>query len=184
MFSILLFGFLDALYTLINKSYIGSFSLTFRHIKSDQNILLLNVCGSLVLGYVVFLLAVENTGNEVQQLLWICDLIWHLIVVNDNADQPCCNVQAIELLTVFCFVYHINRRWFTIQRRGGLCCCKSSTLQFIALYQKTLRYIFCRSCVQFLQRLYTISFWLHSSVCWGWVPTISSASQWRTMPCT
>ena len=37
----------------------------FRFIKSDQNIMMLNLCASLVLAYVVFISSVEQTDNEV-----------------------------------------------------------------------------------------------------------------------
>ncbi|XP_062601622.1 adhesion G protein-coupled receptor L2-like [Saccostrea cucullata] len=37
----------------------------WKHIKNDQNIMLLNLCGSLILSYVVFISAVEETNNEV-----------------------------------------------------------------------------------------------------------------------
>lgn len=37
----------------------------FRYIKSDQNIIMINLCGSLILSYVIFISAVEQTGNEV-----------------------------------------------------------------------------------------------------------------------
>nr|XP_034314353.1 adhesion G protein-coupled receptor E1 isoform X4 [Crassostrea gigas] len=40
------------------------YTMTWRYIKSDQNILLLNLCGSLILSYVIFISAVEQTGNE------------------------------------------------------------------------------------------------------------------------
>ncbi|XP_062593926.1 adhesion G protein-coupled receptor E1-like isoform X2 [Saccostrea cucullata] len=39
--------------------------MTWKHIKNDQNIMLLNLCGSLVLSYVLFISAVEETKNEV-----------------------------------------------------------------------------------------------------------------------
>ncbi|XP_061181184.1 adhesion G protein-coupled receptor B1-like [Saccostrea echinata] len=39
--------------------------MTWKHIKSDQNIMFINLCGSLVLSYVVFISAVEETNNEV-----------------------------------------------------------------------------------------------------------------------
>ncbi|XP_065940924.1 uncharacterized protein [Magallana gigas] len=38
--------------------------LTWRYIKSDQNIIMINLCGSLILSYVIFISAVEQTGNE------------------------------------------------------------------------------------------------------------------------
>uniref|UniRef100_A0A8W8NH25 Uncharacterized protein n=1 Tax=Magallana gigas TaxID=29159 RepID=A0A8W8NH25_MAGGI len=38
--------------------------LTWRYIKSDQNIIMMNLCGSLTLSYVIFISAVEQTGNE------------------------------------------------------------------------------------------------------------------------
>ncbi|XP_078327350.1 adhesion G protein-coupled receptor B1-like isoform X2 [Crassostrea virginica] len=38
--------------------------LTWRFIKSDQNIMMLNLCASLVLAYVVFITSVEQTDNE------------------------------------------------------------------------------------------------------------------------
>nr|XP_022310794.1 uncharacterized protein LOC111116095 [Crassostrea virginica] len=38
--------------------------LTWRFIKSDQNIMMLNLCASLVLAYVVFISSVEQTDNE------------------------------------------------------------------------------------------------------------------------
>ena len=43
----------------------------FRHIKSDQNIMMLNLCASLVLAYVVFISSVEQTDNEVHTLTLI-----------------------------------------------------------------------------------------------------------------
>ncbi|XP_061181185.1 adhesion G-protein coupled receptor D1-like [Saccostrea echinata] len=39
------------------------FILTWKQIRSDQNIILLNLCGSLVLSYTVFIAAVEKTDN-------------------------------------------------------------------------------------------------------------------------
>ncbi|XP_061181253.1 adhesion G protein-coupled receptor L2-like [Saccostrea echinata] len=38
--------------------------VTWKHIKNDQNIMLLNLCGSLILSYVVFISAVEETNSE------------------------------------------------------------------------------------------------------------------------
>ncbi|XP_065940926.1 adhesion G protein-coupled receptor B1-like [Magallana gigas] len=38
--------------------------LTWRYIKSDQNIIMMNLCGSLILSYVIFSSAVEQTGHE------------------------------------------------------------------------------------------------------------------------
>nr|XP_022291075.1 uncharacterized protein LOC111102569 isoform X2 [Crassostrea virginica] len=38
--------------------------LTWRFIKSDQNIMMLNLCASLVLAYIVFIASVEETDNE------------------------------------------------------------------------------------------------------------------------
>eukprot|EP00105_Crassostrea_gigas_P040575 XP_019924723.1 PREDICTED: adhesion G protein-coupled receptor L2 isoform X2 [Crassostrea gigas] len=38
--------------------------MTWRYIKSDQNILLLNLCGTLIVSYMIFISAVEQTGNE------------------------------------------------------------------------------------------------------------------------
>lgn len=38
--------------------------LTWRYVKSDQNIIMLTLCGSLVLSYLIFISAVEETGNE------------------------------------------------------------------------------------------------------------------------
>ena len=40
----------------------------FRFIKSDQNIMMLNLCASLVLAYVVFISSVEQNDNEVHTL--------------------------------------------------------------------------------------------------------------------
>ncbi|XP_078327486.1 adhesion G-protein coupled receptor G7-like [Crassostrea virginica] len=39
--------------------------LTWRFIKSDQNIMMLNLCVSLLLAYVVFISSVEQKNNEV-----------------------------------------------------------------------------------------------------------------------
>ena len=47
----------------------------FRFIKSDQNIMMLNLCASLVLAYVVFISSVEQTDNEVHQLTFIKTII-------------------------------------------------------------------------------------------------------------
>lgn len=44
--------------------FLGLF-LYFRFIKSDQNIMMLNLCASLVLAYIVFIASVEETDNEV-----------------------------------------------------------------------------------------------------------------------
>ncbi|XP_061181254.1 adhesion G protein-coupled receptor B1-like [Saccostrea echinata] len=41
------------------------FIMTWKYIKNDQNIMLLNLCGSLVLSYVAFISAVEETNDEV-----------------------------------------------------------------------------------------------------------------------
>ncbi|XP_052714639.1 adhesion G protein-coupled receptor B1-like [Crassostrea angulata] len=38
--------------------------LTWRYIKSDQNIIMMNLCGSLILSYVIFSSAVEQTGHD------------------------------------------------------------------------------------------------------------------------
>lgn len=38
--------------------------LTWRYIKSDQNIIMLNLCGSLILSYFIFITVVEKTSNE------------------------------------------------------------------------------------------------------------------------
>ena len=43
--------------------------IIFRLIKSDQNILMLNLCASLILAYVIFISVVEETENEVVFLL-------------------------------------------------------------------------------------------------------------------
>lgn len=43
----------------------STFSYNFRYIKSDENIIMLNLCGSLGFSYVIFISAVEKTGNEV-----------------------------------------------------------------------------------------------------------------------
>lgn len=39
--------------------------IIFRLIKSDQNIMMLNLCASLILAYLIFISAVEETENEV-----------------------------------------------------------------------------------------------------------------------
>ncbi|XP_056013809.1 adhesion G-protein coupled receptor G2-like isoform X2 [Ostrea edulis] len=39
--------------------------LTWKQIQTDQNTLLLNLCGSLVVGYIMFLSTVKNTSNEI-----------------------------------------------------------------------------------------------------------------------
>eukprot|EP00105_Crassostrea_gigas_P044287 XP_019928435.1 PREDICTED: latrophilin Cirl isoform X2 [Crassostrea gigas] len=38
--------------------------LTWKNIKSEQNIIMLNLCGSLILAYVIFISAVEQTSNK------------------------------------------------------------------------------------------------------------------------
>ncbi|XP_061181251.1 adhesion G-protein coupled receptor F1-like [Saccostrea echinata] len=38
--------------------------VAWKHIKNDQNIMMLNLCGSLVVSYIVFISAVEETSNE------------------------------------------------------------------------------------------------------------------------
>ncbi|XP_065942667.1 uncharacterized protein [Magallana gigas] len=38
--------------------------LTWRYIKSDQNIIMMNLCGSLILSYLIFISAVEQKSNE------------------------------------------------------------------------------------------------------------------------
>ena len=43
--------------------------IIFRLIKSDQNIMMLNLCASLILAYVIFISVVEETENEVVFLL-------------------------------------------------------------------------------------------------------------------
>ena len=43
----------------------------FRFIKSDQNIMMLNLCASLVLAYVVFISSVEQKDNEVHTLILV-----------------------------------------------------------------------------------------------------------------
>ncbi|XP_065925841.1 adhesion G protein-coupled receptor B1-like [Magallana gigas] len=39
--------------------------LTWRFIRSDKNIMMLNICGSLILSYTIFISSVEQTANEV-----------------------------------------------------------------------------------------------------------------------
>lgn len=39
--------------------------IIFRLIKSDQNIMMLNLCASLIIAYLIFISAVEETENEV-----------------------------------------------------------------------------------------------------------------------
>ncbi|XP_052693314.1 adhesion G protein-coupled receptor E3-like isoform X3 [Crassostrea angulata] len=39
--------------------------LTWRYIRSDKNIMMLNICGSLILSYTIFISSVEQTSNEV-----------------------------------------------------------------------------------------------------------------------
>lgn len=43
-----------------------SLLLNFRFIKSDTNIIKLNICGSLILSYAMFISLVEQTANEVK----------------------------------------------------------------------------------------------------------------------
>ncbi|XP_061181286.1 latrophilin-like protein LAT-2 isoform X2 [Saccostrea echinata] len=50
------------------------FILTWKQVKSDQNIMLLNLCGSLVVSYIVFIAAVEKTENEA-----VCTFVTALI---------------------------------------------------------------------------------------------------------
>ncbi|XP_062593919.1 adhesion G protein-coupled receptor L3-like [Saccostrea cucullata] len=40
------------------------YAMIWKHIKSDQNVILLNLCVSLVLSYVIFISAVEETNDE------------------------------------------------------------------------------------------------------------------------
>uniref|UniRef100_A0A8W8P2Q2 Uncharacterized protein n=1 Tax=Magallana gigas TaxID=29159 RepID=A0A8W8P2Q2_MAGGI len=39
--------------------------LTWRFIRSDKNVMMLNICGSLILSYTIFISSVEQTSNEV-----------------------------------------------------------------------------------------------------------------------
>ena len=58
---------------IINETMI--YYIFFRFIKSDQNKMMLNLCASLVLAYVVFISSVEQTDNEVHTLTFIITII-------------------------------------------------------------------------------------------------------------
>ncbi|XP_062574162.1 adhesion G protein-coupled receptor B1-like isoform X2 [Saccostrea cucullata] len=80
------------------------FILTWKQIKSDQNIMLLNLCGSLVMSYIVFIAAVEKTENE-----GVCIFITALI-------------HYLFLVTFFCML------------SMGIYYCMSITVTFYAMY--------------------------------------------------
>lgn len=64
--------------------------LCFRYVKSDQNIIMLNLCGSFVLSYLIFISAVEETGNEVHIYINMYDknlLIYNMYIVHVNSSQ-------------------------------------------------------------------------------------------------
>ncbi|XP_062593924.1 adhesion G-protein coupled receptor G4-like [Saccostrea cucullata] len=80
------------------------FVLTWKQVKSDQNIMLLNLCGSLVVSYIVFIVAVEKTENE-----GVCIFITALI-------------HYLFLVTFFCML------------SMGIYYCMSITVTFYAMY--------------------------------------------------
>lgn len=64
--------------------------LCFRYVKSDQNIIMLTLCGSLVLSYLIFISAVEETGNEVHIYINMYVktlLIDNMYIVHVNSSQ-------------------------------------------------------------------------------------------------
>ncbi|XP_062598125.1 LOW QUALITY PROTEIN: adhesion G protein-coupled receptor L3-like, partial [Saccostrea cucullata] len=80
------------------------FVLTWKQVKSDQNIMMLNLCGSLVVSYIVFIAAVEKTENE-----GVCIFITALI-------------HYLFLVTFFCML------------SMGIYYCMSITVTFYAMY--------------------------------------------------
>ncbi|XP_052697868.1 adhesion G protein-coupled receptor B1-like isoform X2 [Crassostrea angulata] len=54
--------------------------MTWRYIKSDQNIIMMNLCGSLILSYVIFISAVEQKSNEAACIA-ITSVIHYLFLV-------------------------------------------------------------------------------------------------------
>lgn len=54
---------------ILQKFKFISLYVNFRFIKSDKNFMMLNICGSLVLSYAMFLSSVEQTANEVSFLI-------------------------------------------------------------------------------------------------------------------
>uniref|UniRef100_A0A8W8I3F3 G-protein coupled receptor 133 n=1 Tax=Magallana gigas TaxID=29159 RepID=A0A8W8I3F3_MAGGI len=54
--------------------------ITWRYIKSDQNIIMMNLCGSLIISYVIFISAVEQKSNEAACIA-ITSVIHYLFLV-------------------------------------------------------------------------------------------------------
>lgn len=67
------------------KTFLKSKLLFFRYIKNDQNIIMLNLCSSLILSYIIFLSAVERTENEVHVHEYTKSSMLNISIVNTTA---------------------------------------------------------------------------------------------------